>query len=759
MASEIFKLDTKSASKNLKDFEKQLQAFSKSVEGVGETLEKALSGPIEKITSSEEFTNLFGSFTELPTALEESMNNAVENTILPALANIQEALSPVTEGLSAWIGENEGLMGIAGTFGAILAALTPLLGGIQSFIELLPVIQSAISALSSPVGIAALAIAGLTTAFVHFYTTNEEFAAKVDEITGNIAQAFSGMGDDVSKAWSDIKEGAGTAFDQLKTTLGSAKDNLGPIVSDLWNTVTGEEFDLDGKMGLVKEMLGTTWENLGIRLSGVWDSMNLTAQTVFGEIGAFWDSHGESIQNTFSNVWEQAWVVVEPIWRAISDVSQEVFGGFKDFFDENVGGVGEVFRQAFEIIWIKIEPVINDLSEKIQFVFNALSLFWETWGDNITTYIGLIIERFSIIFHGIVDVVSGILDIIIGLMTGDWERAFDGAKKIVEGFVDMVIGLFNNFKEKISNVIEGIKDGVVLVVEGIVTFITEKVPEIIQNVLTWFSELPGKLGTALGELVGTILQTFTDIKENIKEKLGEALTTTKEWLSDMFKKIFEEGPKLVLEIIKPFTDLASKLGEKLNEAFDSVKQWFVDLFAHADTESNSVVEKIVLIFTGLKDKFLEIGKNIINSLWEGIWSKWDWLKGKMGEFVDGFKKGVESKFGGSSSSSSSKPANREQIISGRSVFHSGGIFGSLSSMSEGLALLQSGEMILTRSQQAQLFNLANGKSTAAGASPNVHVYLSVNDAMFADSRMINMLSKEVSRQVGAEVQRRTKYGR
>ena len=40
-------------------------------------------------------------------------------------------------------------------------------------------------------------------------------------------------------------------------------------------------------------------------------------------------------------------------------------------------------------------------------------------------------------------------------------------------------------------------------------------------------------------------------------------------------------------------------------------------------------------FFALKDKFLDIGKNIVDGIWEGIKAGWTWLTNKVGELAQG----------------------------------------------------------------------------------------------------------------------------
>lgn len=45
----------------------------------------------------------------------------------------------------------------------------------------------------------------------------------------------------------------------------------------------------------------------------------------------------------------------------------------------------------------------------------------------------------------------------------------------------------------------------------------------------------------------------------------------------------------------------------------------------------NVFDKIVGVFDTIKDAFFNVGDNIINGIWDGISSGWDWLKEKVGD--------------------------------------------------------------------------------------------------------------------------------
>lgn len=61
---------------------------------------------------------------------------------------------------------------------------------------------------------------------------------------------------------------------------------------------------------------------------------------------------------------------------------------------------------------------------------------------------------------GIADILSGLIDFIVGVFTGDWERAFSGLKQIGEGFKKAVLSIFkfieNNILKPFDNFLQGV---------------------------------------------------------------------------------------------------------------------------------------------------------------------------------------------------------------------------------------------------------------------------------------------------------------
>ena len=79
-------------------------------------------------------------------------------------------------------------------------------------------------------------------------------------------------------------------------------------------------------------------------------------------------------------------------------------------------------------------------------------------------------------------------------------------------------------------------------------------------------------------------------------------------------------------IVNTWSGFFSGVWEKIKGVFSTVGGWFSQKFTEAK-------EKIFNAFSNIKDKFLSIGKNIVDGIWAGISNGYTWIKGKIKEWV------------------------------------------------------------------------------------------------------------------------------
>ena len=177
---------------------------------------------------------------------------------------------------------------------------------------------------------------------------------------------------------------------------------------------------------------------------------------------------------------------------------------------------------------------------------------------------------------------------------------------IVGALTDLGILIYQNWDAIWTTV----KDLATTAWEGIKTFFTQTIPEIINNITTWFSELPGKIAYHLGFIIGKL----------------------KAWKENAITWIKTEVPKIIENVVTWFSGLPAKIKEKIDLIKNTITEWRQGIMEWIDVELPKIINNIIDWFTKLPDALVNVGKNMIYGLWNGILSVGSWLKNKIASY-------------------------------------------------------------------------------------------------------------------------------
>lgn len=166
--------------------------------------------------------------------------------------------------------------------------------------------------------------------------------------------------------------------------------------------------------------------------------------------------------------WGQAgFAAGEFIGEAIDTIVNALAAGieFVTGFVENFGAItdaGAEFKPVFEEVGNLIMSVLSDLGLLDEGTDGAAG-GWRRFGSAVASALGFIIstvrpvvETAVSILRGLVTSLSGVIDIVAGLFTGNWERVWRGFKKVVAGAVQSVIGMLSPLVEFLASVVDGL---------------------------------------------------------------------------------------------------------------------------------------------------------------------------------------------------------------------------------------------------------------------------------------------------------------
>ena len=208
------------------------------------------------------------------------------------------------------------------------------------------------------------------------------------------------------------------------------------------------------------------------------DLIKKTLEGLFEPISNILESIKQGIQDSFSKFWEVYGMYIKPAVENIKNGFSSILETVLKVWNESIKPILDEWAQKFDEVWKQhIQPMIDSFLEFIGKLINGISELWNTWlvpiidwivenvvpviapiikelGNTIETVFGTIMD----ILGGFWDTLSGIIDFIVGVFTGDWDKAWNGIKEIFNGIWKIIKGIFETIWESIKGlVISGIE--------------------------------------------------------------------------------------------------------------------------------------------------------------------------------------------------------------------------------------------------------------------------------------------------------------
>ena len=350
----------------------------------------------------------------------------------------------------------------------------------------------------------------------------------------------------------------------------------------------------------------------------------------------------EKLAPVFAKLWEK---YLKPIAKWIGDVFVKAIKGLADTFNSLADKVrnADSFKEFLNSLNGK-EQLLFDIVAAITGVITAMSLFksvtsiiktfgtifstifsptglivigiaavivaaielykhWDevcaaigTAVDWLKEHFGTFYEGLTLIFEGIKSIFSGLIDFIVGVFTGDWERAFNGIKEFTIGIVEVFAGFYETAIGWISGLLQHIFDFAGQVIEKITGFFTD--------LFTISDEGTAHLGANLLDL-----HLFSD--EHIKAITKFAKETFAK-CRDEVVRIYED---LKSKVTRKIEELKTNIQNRINQVKNVLESW--------RNTTSSLISAIGGFFGSLASRALGAINSIISAVAEAI----SWLQG------------------------------------------------------------------------------------------------------------------------------------
>lgn len=281
----------------------------------------------------------------------------------------------------------------------------------------------------------------------------------------------------------------------------------------------------------------------------------------------------QGVQDTFSKFWEVYDAYIRPAVENIKDGFSSILETVLNVWNENIKPILDEWASRFDSLWKEhLQPMVNNFLEFFGKLINGISTLWNTWLVPIINWIvanvipvlspifetigNLFMDVFGVIsdiLNGVWQVLGGLIDFIVGVFTGDWEKAWNGIESIFSGIWTMIKGIlegiWNAIKDIIKGAIDYVKNYINMVMSGIKSIweniwngiksfasnIWNGIKGIFSGLGSWFSNIFQQAYNGITRVFSNIGNFFSGIWQRIKNTFSNLGTSIGNAISNAVK--------------------------------------------------------------------------------------------------------------------------------------------------------------------------------------------------------------------------------
>lgn len=589
------------------------------------------------------------SFAEMLSSIGNSVQENMPLIIQAAkdfVAGFSQGLQQEFPGVGALIGGF--LQGFIGTAGDIIEGIVDVLSDIFGVIDSQD--PATMEAVGEAIGkivaaIIALKVAKEVTSSVSgLFSILKTFKGGADGIVTTISKVVEGFA-----LW---KGGAGTIGEVIELQFPKLAA-FGAKISGLAGTVSSVVSKIGGFISSAATTVGEFFSTFGSTIAGV-------GSIIAGAILAV-TNFVDMFRNGFSIIKD----ILMGVGIALAAVGAVLIGA-PAAVAAAVAGI--VYAVANLVILIKehfdeIVAFLQSLPEKIGEFINSVV----TWFEQLPQKAGEAVNAVRTWFEQLPGQIYNFLTQIISNIAEWGANMLQTASQGASNVITTVVTFFNQLPDEIGHALGYVIGKMIEFGLNAINWVTTEVPKIIENIVTFFSELPGKVWTWLCNTITNIVNWGIDMYQKASQYASNAIDAVVNffatlpgkvwtWLTDTISKIVAWGSSMVSNaktaasntissVVNFFATLPGKVWTWLGNTVNKVASWGANLRSKGAEAAGNLVGAVVSGVSSLPSRMLEVGKNIVHGVWNGICNAAGWFKKQVKRFFSGIVDGVKDALG------------------------------------------------------------------------------------------------------------------
>jgi len=422
-------------------------------------------------------------------------------------------------------------------------------------------------------GIVQAAIA-LAPAFAAVAPSVGALLGAVGDIVKAIAPLVTQIAQGLSPAFADFKQSLAPVVDELAKGLSEALKVILPVIADVVKqisefmrnnpqlaatiiAVVGAMAQLAPVIGTVVSIIGTIASVVGAiipvigAVAGVLAGLSAPVLAVVAGIGllvaAFVTAlaSSEPFRNSLAQIFQGLVTMVQPIIAAVIPVLVQIGQAFIGMVTTVVGALVPMVTTIVEIA----AQIVSFLAPIVAFLIQTFSPAFEFIGKTVSDIFGFIGK----VIADAVNIITGILNVFLSALRGDWEGAWNGILDVLKGILDFIVNtitgafdvvmrIFENLAKMLVDIWNNLWNGIGDFVVGAWNGITKTISDGVGSAVEFVKSMPGKIKDGLGNLGGMLVDSGKALIGGFIDGIKSMLNGAKDAVGGVMKAIGDFFP-------------------------------------------------------------------------------------------------------------------------------------------------------------------------------------------------------------------------
>lgn len=436
-----------------------------------------------------------------------------------------------------------------------------------------------------------------------------DVGAEIAGILGNFSQAAANIfsvfgGENGQQATANligIVADAVMGIEELAAKIG--RDVLDLLTRPFIDNQAGFKEAIDGTLGVVSDALG---------------SIKQVVDDTFGKANEVYDEH------------------IAPMFNALAEGLSSITGVILDAYNTYILPVLEGLQEKVApLIEEHIQPAIDKGLELIGKIADGVKEIWQQvlqpffeWhsafvGPNIAAALDIIGTAFFTVLGVVADVVgsifdalSGLIDFIVGVLTGNWQKAWGGIKDFLSG----------------------IWEAIKTIVSAAINVVATTIGTVLNAIKTTFSTIWQSIKAAVSTIINAIRSTIASVMATIQTKISTVLNTIKTtfstaWnaiqttVSTIINAVREKISSTMATIQTGISTVLSNIRAGWNNAWENMKSTVLSIFNGIWNGIKGTINNIIGGVEKMANGVIDALNGMINALNSLKFDVPDWVPG------------------------------------------------------------------------------------------------------------------------------------